>query len=145
MSDRPSRLVAEEGIRPEASSSYRTARNPPPSCKAFSLSRTSESVAKQRLLTDASRFSTIRDQISLEYFLWRSCSASIVLTRSSSSFLAEGLAGRLYLFQSPQVLGRAGVPAFPGPFPEGSWGGWRPAFDPERLGDDVLTVYEREG
>ena len=64
--------------------------------------------------------------------------------RLVSSFLAGGLAGRLYLFQSPRVLGKAGVPAFPGPFPEGSWDGWCPAFDPERLGDDVLTVYERE-
>ena len=64
--------------------------------------------------------------------------------RLASSLVAEGLARRLYLFQSPCVLGSAGVPAFPGPFPEGSWGRWLPAFDPERLGDDVLTVYERE-
>ena len=64
--------------------------------------------------------------------------------RLTSSLIAEGLARRLYLFQSPRVLGGAGVPAFPGPFPEGSWGRWLPAFDPERLGDDVLTVYERE-
>ena len=62
----------------------------------------------------------------------------------ASSFLAEGFARRLYLFQSPCVLGSAGVPAFPGPFPEGSWGRWLPAFDPERLGNDVLTIYERE-
>ena len=64
--------------------------------------------------------------------------------RLASSFLAEGLARRFYLFQSPCVLGRAGVPPFPGPFPDGSWGRWVPAFDPERLGNDVLTVYERE-
>lgn len=64
--------------------------------------------------------------------------------RLASSFLAEGLACRLYLFQSPYVLGPTGVPAFPGPFPEGSWGRWLPVFDPERLGDDVITVYERE-
>ena len=62
----------------------------------------------------------------------------------ASSFLAEGLAGRLYLLHAPLVLGAAAVPAFPGPFPEGSWRGWRPAFAPERLGGDVLTVYERE-
>ena len=64
--------------------------------------------------------------------------------RLASSFLAEGMACRLYLFQSPYVLGSAGVSAFPGPFPEGMWGQWVPAFDPERLGDDVITVYERE-
>lgn len=64
--------------------------------------------------------------------------------RLASSLIAEGLARRLYLLQAPCVLGSAGVPAFPGPFPEGSWGRWLPAFDPERLGDDVLTVYERE-
>jgi diaminohydroxyphosphoribosylaminopyrimidine deaminase/5-amino-6-(5-phosphoribosylamino)uracil reductase len=62
----------------------------------------------------------------------------------ASSLIAEGLARRLYLFQSPCVLGSAGVPAFPGPFPDGSWDRWLPAFDPERLGNDMLTVYERE-
>jgi diaminohydroxyphosphoribosylaminopyrimidine deaminase/5-amino-6-(5-phosphoribosylamino)uracil reductase len=64
--------------------------------------------------------------------------------RLVSSLLAERLVGRIYLFQAPQVIGAGGVPAFPGPFPEGTWEGWRPAFEPERLGRDVLTVYERE-
>lgn len=66
--------------------------------------------------------------------------------RLASSFLSEGLARRLYLFQSPSVLGSAGVPAFPSPFleGEGGWVRWQPAFHPERLGNDVLTVYERE-
>ncbi len=64
--------------------------------------------------------------------------------RLASSFIAEGLAGRLYLFRSPCVLGSDAVPAFPGPFPRGTWRGWRPAFLPEWLGRDTLTVYERE-
>jgi diaminohydroxyphosphoribosylaminopyrimidine deaminase/5-amino-6-(5-phosphoribosylamino)uracil reductase len=62
--------------------------------------------------------------------------------RLASSFLAEGLAGRLYLVHAPRVLGPRGVPGFPGPFPDDMWKGWRPAFEPERLGRDVLTVYE---
>ncbi len=65
--------------------------------------------------------------------------------RLTGSFLAAGLVDRLYLFQSPRVLGSGGVPAFPGPLAEGFWTEWRAAFDPERLGEDVLTVYEREG
>jgi diaminohydroxyphosphoribosylaminopyrimidine deaminase/5-amino-6-(5-phosphoribosylamino)uracil reductase len=64
--------------------------------------------------------------------------------RLASSFLSDGLAGRLYLVHAPRVLGPRGVPGFPGPFPEDMWRGWRVAFEPERLGRDVLTVYERE-
>jgi diaminohydroxyphosphoribosylaminopyrimidine deaminase/5-amino-6-(5-phosphoribosylamino)uracil reductase len=64
--------------------------------------------------------------------------------RLVSSFLAEGLAGRVYVVHAPRVLGPDGVPGFPGPFPPGMWEAWRPAFEPERLGRDVLTVYERE-
>ena len=64
--------------------------------------------------------------------------------RLASALLAEGLVCRLYLFHAPRVLGRGAVPAFPGPFPREAWEGWRPTFAPERLGEDVLTVYERE-
>jgi diaminohydroxyphosphoribosylaminopyrimidine deaminase/5-amino-6-(5-phosphoribosylamino)uracil reductase len=64
--------------------------------------------------------------------------------RLASSLIAQAIVQRLYLFTAPRVLGRNAVPAFPGPFPPGAWPGWRPAFDPERYGADVLTVYDRE-
>ena len=63
----------------------------------------------------------------------------------ATSLISEGIAQRLYLFTTPRVLGAGAVPAFPGPFPAGAWDGWQPAFDPERLGADVLMVYDREG
>lgn len=61
----------------------------------------------------------------------------------ATSLLSEGRVDRMYLVHAPRALGRAGVPAFPGPFAAGAWEGWTLAFDPERLGVDVLTVYER--
>jgi diaminohydroxyphosphoribosylaminopyrimidine deaminase/5-amino-6-(5-phosphoribosylamino)uracil reductase len=64
--------------------------------------------------------------------------------RLASSLIAQGVAQRLYLFQAPTVLGRGAVPAFPGAFPVGAWDDWRPAFDTERLGADVLIVYDHE-
>ena len=64
--------------------------------------------------------------------------------RLAGSFLAGGLVDRLYLFRSPRVLGSGGVPAFPDPLSKDFWTKWQAAFDPERLGEDVLTVYERE-
>jgi diaminohydroxyphosphoribosylaminopyrimidine deaminase/5-amino-6-(5-phosphoribosylamino)uracil reductase len=63
----------------------------------------------------------------------------------ASSLIAAGIAQRLYLFTAPRILGEGAVPGFPGPFPKDAWEGWRPAFDPERYGADVLTVYDREG
>ncbi|MSR36684.1 MAG: bifunctional diaminohydroxyphosphoribosylaminopyrimidine deaminase/5-amino-6-(5-phosphoribosylamino)uracil reductase RibD [Gemmatimonadetes bacterium] len=62
--------------------------------------------------------------------------------RLVSSLIAQGLADRLYLFTVPRLLGPGAVPAFPGPFPERARQGWTPAFEPERLGSDVLVVYE---
>ena len=63
--------------------------------------------------------------------------------RLATSFLADRLAGRLYLLFAPRVLGPGGVPGFPGLFPPGIWEGWRPAFQPELVGRDVLIVYGR--
>lgn len=63
--------------------------------------------------------------------------------RTAASLLTASLADRIYLFTAPTVLGRSAVPAFPGTRPPSEAEGWRPAFDPERLGPDVLTVYER--
>ena len=64
--------------------------------------------------------------------------------RLVASFLAAGLVDRLYLFVSPQELGRDAVPAFPPPLAPDFMQAWHPAFAPEVLGEDVLTVYERE-
>jgi diaminohydroxyphosphoribosylaminopyrimidine deaminase/5-amino-6-(5-phosphoribosylamino)uracil reductase len=64
--------------------------------------------------------------------------------RLASSFLAERLVQRIYIVHAPIALGPRAVPAFPGPFPEGTWEGWGLAFPPEQLGRDVLAVYERE-
>lgn len=63
--------------------------------------------------------------------------------RLASALISGGFAERLYLFLAPRFLGGGGVRAFPGPFPAEAWSGWRPASAPERLGDDVLIVYER--
>jgi riboflavin biosynthesis pyrimidine reductase len=64
--------------------------------------------------------------------------------RLASSLIADGIAQRLYLFVAPRVLGVGAVPGFPGPFPADAWNGWQLAFDPERVGADVLLVYDRE-
>ncbi len=63
--------------------------------------------------------------------------------RLASSLLAERRADRLYLFYSPIALGPDAVPGFPSPLPQAIWEQWCLAFRPARLGEDVLTVYDR--
>ncbi len=58
-----------------------------------------------------------------------------------SSLLERDLVGRLYVLVAPLLIGSSGVPAFPG----GTLGpaGFRTAFPPRALGDDVLITLDR--
>jgi diaminohydroxyphosphoribosylaminopyrimidine deaminase / 5-amino-6-(5-phosphoribosylamino)uracil reductase len=60
----------------------------------------------------------------------------------ASAFLRSGLAGRLYLFVAPRVLGATGVPAFPGLTAGGGGSGWELAAPPARFGRDALLTLD---
>jgi diaminohydroxyphosphoribosylaminopyrimidine deaminase/5-amino-6-(5-phosphoribosylamino)uracil reductase len=64
--------------------------------------------------------------------------------RVTASLLSEGRIQRVYLFVAPFTLGRGGVPAFMNDAARVGPGEFRLAFDPERFGDDVLVVLDRE-
>lgn len=63
----------------------------------------------------------------------------------ASALLTGGHVGRLYVLHAPLAFGDGAVPGLPGPFRPDAWRGWLPAFDPVRVGRDVLTTWDREG
>ncbi len=64
--------------------------------------------------------------------------------RLAASLLAEERIQRVYLFIAPFTLGRDGVPAFLNDAARIGHGHFRLAFAPERFGEDVLLVLDRE-
>lgn len=64
--------------------------------------------------------------------------------RLAGSLLRAGLARRLYLYLAPRTL-NGGVAAFPEGLGAGAWAGWSSAGPGERLGGDVLVVFDRGG
>ena len=67
--------------------------------------------------------------------------------RLVAGFAEAGLLDRLMLFVAPRVLGRDGVPAFPGRRPgeagPGDDDGWEMLCHPQRFGRDALLVWDR--
>jgi len=63
--------------------------------------------------------------------------------RLASRLMEGGLAGRLYLFVAPFVLGGDAVPAFEGLYDRDLWKAWNPAAAPRAFGRDVLLTFDK--